>query len=98
VASAGKSIFPDRTLRSGAVAGYTHAPVFGGLRVEKQKGPGLLMLGAGTMLTSMAVSGFLLGYLTDQWLDSLPLFMLLFGGLGLVGGFLKVFKLLSRQV
>jgi len=48
------------------------------------------------MLTSMIASGFLLGYLTDRWLDSQPLFMLLFGGLGLVGGFLKVYKLLSR--
>ena len=65
--------------------------------MNEQKGPGLLMVGAGTMLTSMAVYGFLLGYLTDKWLDSLPLFMLLFGGLGLVGGFLKVYKLLSRQ-
>jgi F0F1-type ATP synthase assembly protein I len=63
--------------------------------VKKQKGPGLLMMGAGTMLTSMIASGFLLGYLTDRWLDSQPLFMLLFGGLGLVGGFLKVYKLLS---
>jgi len=49
------------------------------------------------MLTSMIVAGFLLGYLTDLWLDSLPIFMLLFGGLGLVGGFLKVYKLLSRS-
>ena len=63
--------------------------------MKKQKGPGLLMMGAGTMLTSMIASGFLLGYLTDRWLDSQPLFMLLFGGLGLVGGFLKVYKLLS---
>jgi len=65
--------------------------------VSEPKGPGLLMIGAGTMLSSMVVSGFLLGYLTDRWLDSQPLFMLLFGGLGLVGGFLKVYKLLSRQ-
>ena len=64
--------------------------------MNKQKGPALLMMGAGTMLTSMIASGFLLGYLTDRWLDSQPLFMLLFGGLGLVGGFLKVYKLLSR--
>jgi len=49
------------------------------------------------MLSSMTVAGFLLGFLTDRWLDSQPLFMLLFGGLGLVGGFLKVYKLLSRQ-
>ena len=49
------------------------------------------------MLTSMVVSGFLLGYLTDRWLDSRPIFMLLFGGLGFVGGILKVYKLLSRM-
>jgi len=65
--------------------------------VNEQKGPGLLLLGVGTMLTSMVVAGFLLGYLTDRWLDSQPLFMLLFGGLGFVGGFLKVYRLLSRQ-
>lgn len=55
------------------------------------------MLGVGTMLTSMAIAGLLLGYLTDRWLDSQPLFMLVFGGLGFVGGFLKVYKLMSRQ-
>ena len=65
--------------------------------MNEQKGPGLLLLGVGTMLTSMVVAGFLLGYLTDRWLDSQPLFMLLFGGLGFVGGFLKVYRLLSRQ-
>lgn len=65
--------------------------------MNEQKGPGLLLLGVGTMLTSMIVAGFLLGYLTDRWLDSQPLFMLLFGGLGFVGGFLKVYRLLSRQ-
>ena len=61
------------------------------------KGTGLLLIGAGSMLTSMAVSGFVLGYLTDTWLDSRPVFMLVFGGLGLVGGFLKVFRLLSQD-
>ena len=65
--------------------------------MNEQKGPGLLLLGVGTMLTSIVVAGFLLGFLTDRWLDSQPLFMLLFGGLGFVGGFLKVYKLLSRQ-
>jgi len=64
--------------------------------VKEQKIPSLLLMGVGTMLTSMIVSGFLLGYLTDRWLESQPIFMLLFGGLGLVGGFLKVYKLLSR--
>lgn len=65
--------------------------------MNEQKGPGLLLLGVGTMLTSIVVAGFLLGFLTDRWLDSQPLFMLLFGGLGFVGGFLKVYKLLSMQ-
>ena len=55
-----------------------------------------LMLGVGTMLTSMVVSGFLLGYLTDRWLDTSPLFMLSLGALGFIGGMLKVYKLLSK--
>ncbi|PCH59691.1 MAG: hypothetical protein COC05_06300 [Gammaproteobacteria bacterium] len=54
------------------------------------------MLGVGTMLTSMVVSGFLLGYLTDRWLDTSPLFMLSLGALGFIGGMLKVYKLLSK--
>jgi len=65
--------------------------------VTEQKGSALLLIGVGTMLTSMVVAGFLLGFVTDRWLDTQPLFMLLFGGLGFVGGFLKVYKLLSQQ-
>lgn len=67
-----------------------------GIAVNESRGPGMLLIGAGTMLTSMAVAGFLLGYLVDRWLASAPLFMLVCGGLGTVGGFLKVYKLLSR--
>jgi ATP synthase protein I len=62
------------------------------------KGAGLLLVGVGTILTSMIVAGFLLGYAVDSWLDSRPIFMLVFAGLGAVGGFLKVYKLLSRNV
>lgn len=65
--------------------------------MTEQKGSALLLIGVGTMLTSMVVAGFLLGFVTDRWLDTQPLFMLLFGGLGFVGGFLKVYKLLSQQ-
>jgi ATP synthase protein I len=64
--------------------------------MSESKGSGLLLIGAGTMMTSMIVAGFLLGYGVDWWLDSQPIFMILFGGLGLVGGILKVYKLLSR--
>ncbi|MCC6303054.1 MAG: AtpZ/AtpI family protein [Gammaproteobacteria bacterium] len=62
------------------------------------KGAGLVMVGVGTILTSMIAAGFLLGYAVDSWLDSRPIFMLVFGGLGAVGGFLKVYKLLSRNI
>lgn len=58
---------------------------------------GLLLIGVGTMLTSMIVAGFLLGYAVDTWADTRPIFMLLFGALGLIGGFLKVLKLLLRS-
>lgn len=58
--------------------------------------PGLLLIGAGTMLTSMVVAGFLLGYAVDVWADTKPVFMLICGGLGLVGGFMKVYRLLTR--
>ena len=60
-------------------------------------GAGLVLIGVGTILTSMILAGFVLGYLVDKWLDSQPMFMLVFAGLGAVGGFLKVYKLLSRN-
>ena len=54
-----------------------------------------VLIGTGTLLASMTVSGFFLGYWVDVWLDTKPIFMLLFGILGLVGGMLKVYKLLA---
>ena len=57
-----------------------------------------VLVGVGTMLTSIIVAGFILGYGVDRWLDSQPIFMVLFGGLGLIGGILKVYKLLSRLI
>jgi len=64
--------------------------------MSEQKGPGLLLIGVGTMLTSMTVAGFGLGLFVDYWLDTQPLFMLIFGGLGVVGGIIKVHGLLSK--
>jgi ATP synthase protein I len=46
------------------------------------------------MLTSIIAAGFILGFVVDAWLQTQPIFMLLFGLLGLVGGILKVYKLL----
>jgi len=64
--------------------------------VSKQyKGPGLLLISVGTMLTSMVVAGFLLGYGLDVWFDTKPILMLVLGVMGFVGGILKVYKLLN---
>lgn len=62
--------------------------------MKPRKNRSLLLVGVGSMLTSIVVSGFLLGYAVDAWIDTKPVFMLLLGGLGFVGGFLKVYKLL----
>jgi len=61
----------------------------------KAKRPGLLLIGVGSMLTSMVVAGFILGYFTDQWLGTQPIFLLIFGALGLIGGLLKVYRILT---
>ncbi len=57
----------------------------------------LLMVSAGNVFASMVISGLLLGYLVDGWLDTRPIFMLGFGALGLVGGFQRVHKLLGAK-
>lgn len=64
--------------------------------MTKPKNTSLLLIGVGTMLTSMVISGFVLGYVTDLWLGTKPLFLLLFGLLGFIGGFLKVYKYLTH--
>jgi len=63
---------------------------------KQPAGLSLVLVSVGTVLTSMVVAGFLLGYAADKWLDSQPVFMLSFGVLGFVGGLLKVYRLLSR--
>lgn len=60
----------------------------------KQKPPGLLLIGVGSILTSIIAAGFILGYALDVWLETLPIFLLSFGLLGLIGGILKVYKML----
>jgi len=62
---------------------------------KRVKGPGLLLIGVGTILSSTVVAGFLLGYVTDRWLDTQPIFFLAFGLLGFVGGILKVYRLFT---
>lgn len=64
--------------------------------MKKPKGTSLVLLGVGTMLTSMVITGALLGYVLDAWLATQPLFMLILGVMGFIGGMLKVYKMLSR--
>lgn len=64
--------------------------------MTKPKSPGVLLIGVGSILASTVISGFVLGYFTDIWLGTTPLFMLALGGLGFIGGFLKVYKLLTN--
>ncbi|HUO44146.1 MAG TPA: AtpZ/AtpI family protein [Burkholderiales bacterium] len=64
--------------------------------MNQPKNTGLLLMGVGTILTSMVLAGFLLGYVLDAWLETRPVFMVLLCGLGFVGGILKVYKLLTH--
>ncbi len=64
--------------------------------MTKPKSPGVLLIGVGSILASTVISGFVLGYIADIWLGTTPIFMLVLGGLGFIGGFLKVYKLLTN--
>ena len=58
---------------------------------------GLLGVGAGNMLASTIIAGFLLGLLIDQWLGTAPWFMLLCAGLGFVAVFARRISLLALK-
>ena len=57
----------------------------------------LLHIGAGNIFASMIISGLIIGYFVDQWLGTLPIFMLLFGVLGFIGGMKRIHALLQYQ-
>ena len=56
-----------------------------------------LLISAGSIFTSMIVAGFLVGYAFDQLFETTPIFLLLCGLLGFVGGMQKVMRLTSRM-
>lgn len=72
--------------------------VSAGTMPKKQK-PALnfLLLSAGSMFTSMIIAGFLVGYVIDLLLGTMPIFLLSCGVLGFVGGMMKVHKLLEKM-
>ena len=55
-----------------------------------------LLMGAGSIFTSMLVAGFLVGYFLDQLFETTPIFMMACGLLGFIGGIQKVHKLSSK--
>lgn len=64
--------------------------------MKKSSSAAWVLIGVGTQLTAMVVTGFFLGYGVDTWLETKPIFMMLFGCMGFVGGILKAYKLLIR--
>ncbi|NOY73825.1 MAG: hypothetical protein GXP14_15915 [Gammaproteobacteria bacterium] len=64
--------------------------------MSKPNSAGWLLVGVGTQLAAMVITGFMLGYGTDYLLGTTPIFMLVFGVLGFVGGILKAMELLIR--
>jgi ATP synthase protein I len=63
---------------------------------QEQK-PNILLIGAGTMFTSMVIAGFVVGYVFDYLLGTTPWFLLACGILGFVGGARKVYYVLMQM-
>lgn len=57
----------------------------------------LLLIGAGSMFTSMVVAGFLVGYWIDTWFDTQPIGLMVCGVMGFVGGGRKVYDMLMKM-
>ncbi len=55
-----------------------------------------LLMGAGSMFTATIVAGFLVGYVLDILFDTTPIFMMVCGVMGFIGGIQKVQKLSSK--
>jgi len=65
---------------------------------EPQSKPlNLLLIGAGSMFTSMVVAGFLVGYWIDTWFDTQPIGLMVCGVMGFIGGGRKVYDVLMKM-
>lgn len=56
-----------------------------------------LMIGSGQMYASMIISGFIVGYFIDYLVGTTPIFMLICGVLGIIGGTQKVQRLMAQM-
>lgn len=66
------------------------------MRRKKREPLPLLQTGVGTIMSSTAIAGFILGFGADQLFDTTPIFLLSFGLLGVVGGTMKAHKFLMH--
>ena len=66
------------------------------MKQRKKEPLQLLQVGVGTMVSSMSIAGFMLGYLADWYFGTIPLFLLIFGFLGVLGGIMKAHEFLSH--
>jgi len=57
----------------------------------------LLLIGAGSMFTSMVIAGFLVGYWIDTWFDTQPIGLMVCGVMGFIGGGRKVYDVLMKM-
>ncbi len=66
---------------------------------EDKKKPLLnfILMGAGSIFTSMIIAGFLLGFMLDSLFNTKPIFILTCGVLGFVGGVMKVHQMLNKM-
>jgi ATP synthase protein I len=60
-------------------------------------GMNFLLIGSGQLFTSLVIAGFVVGYAFDYFLETTPIFMMLCGLLGIIGGSQKVHRILSRM-
>ena len=56
-----------------------------------------ILIGAGSIFTSMVIAGFIVGYMLDYLFDTMPIFFLSCGVLGFIGGAQKV-RLLTKRL
>lgn len=53
----------------------------------------LFYIGAGSQFSGMILAGFIVGYFFDSFGDTQPLFLIACGFMGILGGFMKLYRL-----
>jgi ATP synthase protein I len=66
-------------------------------KVKPKQHMNFLMIGSGQMYASMIISGFIVGYFIDYLVGTTPIFMLICGVLGIIGGTQKVQRMMAQM-